>query len=129
MNTVIKNYRFHSFNKRKKAWRSLTWAFAPRKRRRELVYLLYCCLLFEAAVLFPRQREQICSELRKLYAVREEYVEETMAGMPFLKAADGEVREHGFSLDLKEGELKLWQRVERQIFKKSDSETDMYIGH
>ncbi|MGC6175452.1 hypothetical protein [Lacrimispora sp. 38-1] len=120
MNTVLKNYRFRSYNKRKKTWRSLKWAFAPGKRQRGVFYLLYCCLLFEAAVLFPRQREQICSELRNLYAVRTEYLEETMAGMPFLKDADGEVRERGLSLDLKEGELKLWQRVERQILKKSD---------
>ncbi len=120
MNTVLKNYRFQSFNKKKKTWRSLMWAFAPRKRRRKLVYLLYCCLLLEAAFLFPRQREQICSELRKLYAVREEYVEETMAGLPILNDADGEVREQGLSLNLKEGELKLWKRVERQIFKNSD---------
>nr|WP_314459404.1 hypothetical protein [uncultured Clostridium sp.] len=120
MNTVLKNYYFRSYNNRKKPWRSLKWAFPSRKKRRGVFYLLYCCLLFEAAVLFPRQREQICSELRKLYAVREEYVEETMTGIPFSEGRNGEVREHGLSLDLKEGELKLWQRVERQFLKKSD---------
>lgn len=120
MNTILKNYRFRNYNNRKKPWRSLKWAFPPGKTRRGLVYLLYGCLLFEAAILFPRQRQQICSELRKLYSVREEYVEETMAGIPFSEETKGEVREHGISLDIKEGELKLWQRVEQQILKKSD---------
>ena len=120
MNTALKYYRCRIYNKRKKPWRSLIWAFKQEKKRSKLLFLLCCCLLIEAAVFFPRERERICSKLVKLYDVKEELMEETITGTSSLEEVDGEVRERGFFMDLKEGELKYWQKVERKTLQESD---------
>ena len=60
MNTVLKNYRFQSFNKKKKTWRSLMWAFAPRKRRRKLVYLFVLLPAFRSCLFIsPAERTDL----------------------------------------------------------------------
>lgn len=120
MNAVLKYYRFRSYNRRDKPWRNLKWAFRHKKRKSRLLYLLYCCLFIEAAVLFPRERERISSQLVKLYTVKEELMEETITKISSLEEVDGEVRERGLFFDLKEGELKYWQKLERRILQESD---------
>ena len=115
MNYILKNYRVLRYNKRKKPWRSLKWAFNREKSRSRLRYLLYCCLFIVAALFFPSERDRICSELVKIYTVKDEVMEEAITKFSSFEETEGEIRERGVLLDLKEGELKFWQKVERQI--------------
>ena len=120
MNIVIKYYRSRSYNKSKKPWRNLKWAFNCGKGQSRLIYLLCGCLFFEAVIIFPHQKENICRELGRLYTVKEEFMEETITGISSMDEVEGEVRERGFLLDFKEGELKFWQKVEQKFLQKSD---------
>lgn len=117
MNYILKNYRTLRYNKKKKPWRSLKWAFNREKSRSRLRYLLYCCLFIEAALFFPSERDRICRELVKIYTVKDEIMEEAITEISSFEGTEGEMRERGVLLDLKEGELKFWQKVERQILK------------
>ncbi|MBE5978542.1 MAG: hypothetical protein E7249_05315 [Paenibacillaceae bacterium] len=119
MNYILKNYRILRYNKRKKPWRSLKWAFNREKSRSRLRYLLYCCLFIEAALFFPSERERICRELVKIYTVKDEIMEDAINEISSFEGTEGELRERGILLDFKEGELKLWQKVERQMLKES----------
>ena len=119
MNCVLKNHRVLRYNKRKKPWRSLKWAFNHEKSHGRLRYLLYCCLFIEAALVFPGERDRICRELKKIYTVKDEIMEEAITEISSFEGTEGEMRERGVLLDLKEGELKFWQKVERQILKES----------
>ncbi|MDW2796846.1 hypothetical protein RZO55_04540 [Clostridium boliviensis] len=120
MRTISKKIRIWHYNNKKKPWRNFKWAFDPPKKRRGLYCLLYCCLVLEGVFLLPWERDKICGELKKLYTVREDIIEETRKELPFEDETKTELRERGISMDLKEGEIKLWQRVERQIFDESD---------
>ncbi|NNJ28670.1 hypothetical protein [Lacrimispora defluvii] len=119
MNYFLKNYRIMRYNRRKKPWRSLKWAFNCEKSCSKLRYLLYCCLFIEAALIFPGERDRICRELVKIYTVKDEIMEEAITEITSFEGMEGEMREHGVLLDLKEGELKFWQKVERQILNES----------
>jgi len=116
---ILKNYRILRYNKRKKPWRSLKWAFNLEKSRSRLRYLLYCCLFIEAALVSPNERDRICRELVNIYTVKDEIIEEAITDISSFEGTEGEMRERGVLLDLKEGELKFWQKVERQILKES----------
>ncbi|PPK78638.1 hypothetical protein BXY41_114144 [Lacrimispora xylanisolvens] len=119
MNYILKNYCILRYNKRKKPWRSLKWAFNREKSRSRLRYLLYCCLFIEAALAFPSERDRICRELVKIYTVKDEIMEEAITEITSFEGTEGEMRERGVLLNLKEGELKFWQKVERQILGES----------
>ena len=119
MYCVLKNYRVLRYNKRKKPWRSLKWAFNRERSYSRLRYLLYCSLFIEAALFFPSERDRICKELVKIYTVRDEIVEDAITEISSFDGKEGEIRERGVLLDLKEGELKFWQKVERQILNES----------
>ncbi|MBE5990996.1 MAG: hypothetical protein E7247_01220 [Paenibacillaceae bacterium] len=119
MNYILKNYRVLRYNKRKKPWRDLKWAFNREKSQSRLRYFLYCCLFIEAALIFPSERERICRELVKIYTVKDEIMEEAISKISSFEGTEGELRERGVLLDLKEGELKFWQKVERKILSES----------
>jgi hypothetical protein len=119
MNYVLKNYCILRYNKKKKPWRSLKWAFNRGKSCSRLRWLLCCCLFIEAALFFPCERERFCRELVKIYRVKDEIMEEAITEISSFEGTEGEMRERGVLLDLKEGELKFWQKVERQILKES----------
>jgi hypothetical protein len=46
-------------------------------------------------------------------------MEEAITEISSFEGTEGEIKERGVLLDLKEGELKLWQKVERQILNES----------
>ncbi len=119
MNYVLKNYRLLRYNNKKKPWRSLEWAFETEKGRTRLRYLLYCCMLIEAVIFFPGERERICGELVKINTVKEAIMKDAITDISSFEGTEGELKEHGVLLDLKEGELKFWKKVERQILKES----------
>lgn len=119
MNNILKTYRILRYNNRKKPWRSLKWAIDHQKNRTRLRYLLYCCLIIEAILFFPGGREQICRKLGEVYTVKEEIMKDAITEITSFNGTEGELRERGVLLDLKEGELKFWQKVERQIRKES----------
>ncbi|WP_143321688.1 hypothetical protein [Clostridium sp. HBUAS56010] len=68
----------------------------------------------EAAVLFPRYGPFLLTEARTLFSISYE----TALGTK--EYDSGETRERGFSLDIKSGEVKWWQKVERTVTKKTD---------
>ncbi|MDK2964577.1 MULTISPECIES: hypothetical protein [Lacrimispora] len=117
MRTISKKIRIWRYNNKKKTWRNFKWAFDHPKKRRVLSCLLYCCLVLEGVILFPQETDKVWVELKKLYSVRDE---ETRRELPSEEDLKTELRERGISMDLKEGEIRLWQRVERQILDKSD---------
>ena len=119
MNIILKNYRILRYNNRKKPWRSLKWAIDHEKSRTRLRFLLYCCLFIEATLAFPSERDRICRELVKIYTVKDEIMEEAITEISSFEGTEGEIRERGVLLDLKEGELKFWQKVERQMLGES----------
>jgi hypothetical protein len=75
--------------------------------------------MIEAALVFPSERERICRELVKIDTVKDEIMEEAISEISSFEGTEGEIRERGVLLDIKEGELKFWQKVERQILSES----------
>lgn len=118
MNDVIKMVRFWRYNKRKKNWRSLNHYYVSKKRWNVRAILLLCAV-FEVLYVFPNQRERFVDKFKNLVIVSQKLSVENEEGYSFGEE-DGEVKERGVVLDLKEGELKFWQKVERKIFYSPD---------
>lgn len=114
MNDVIKMVRYWRYNKTKKNWRKLH-QYSVSKEKYNIRTILFLCVTIEMLTIFPNQRERILIELRNWYHVSQELSVKNEEGYS-LTEEDGEVNERGVLVDLKSGELKFWQKVERKIF-------------
>jgi len=81
------------------------------------------CLLFfvflEATILIPRYKDDVLFYTKYLFSVNQELELETQSN-DTNRGNEGETKENGFFLDLKEGKVKIWKKVERVVYQKSD---------
>jgi hypothetical protein len=81
------------------------------------------CLLFfvflEATILIPRYKDDVLFYTKYLFSVNQELELETQSNNTN-RGNEGETKENGFFLDLKEGKVKIWKKVERVVYQKSD---------
>jgi hypothetical protein len=81
------------------------------------------CLLFfvflEATILIPRYKDDVLFYTKYLFSVNQELELETQSNKTN-RGNEGETKENGFFLDLKEGKVKIWKKVERVVYQKSD---------
>lgn len=113
-------FRIQRYNNKRKPWRQLRWAVKKKGSRRPGIgawlFLLAC---LEAAIVIPGYGQAILNETRSFFTIGREMKLETEKDYLYHGDA-GETKEHGFSLDWKDGKVKLWQKVERVVFKKAD---------
>jgi hypothetical protein len=81
------------------------------------------CLLFfvflETTILIPRYKDDVLFYTKYLFSVNQELELETQSN-DTNRGNEGETKENGFFLDLKEGKVKIWKKVERVVYQKSD---------
>ncbi|WP_367565402.1 hypothetical protein [Lacrimispora sp.] len=108
-----------SYNRKKKPWRKLCWVRGYRKHSRERLRkgLLFMVLL-EAALILPFYGKELALWSEKHFSVEKEGWSSPEEGHEDRKA--GETRENGFSLNWKEGTVKLWQKVEQVVLQEPD---------
>ena len=112
--------RMQLYNNKRKPWRQFRWTVKKMSSRSpRIVAVLFLLAGLEAAFLIPGCGQAILSETRSLFAVSREMELKMEKGYPYSVDA-GETKEHGFSLDWKDGKVKLWQKVERAVFQKTD---------
>lgn len=113
-------FKIQRYNNKRKPWRQFRWAVKKKISRRPGIgtwLILLACL--EAAVLIPGYGQAILHETRSFFTVSRNMKLETEKDYIYNGDA-GETKERGFSLDWKDGKVKLWQKVERVVFKKTD---------
>ncbi len=108
-----------NYNKKKKPWRSLRWFYGYRKNGLERLRkgLLFMILL-EAAVIVPFYGKELSLWSEKHFSVKKEAWHYSEDGHEDRKA--GETRENGFSINWREGTVRLWRRVEQVFLQESD---------
>ena len=120
MTEIFNMFRIHQYNKKRKPWRNYGWTEKKKSSSRPMARMCLCLMVcLEAAVLFPRYEQTILHETQSLFSVSRETQLETERDTLYDGKA-GETKEQGFSLDLKDGKVKLWQKVERVILKNPD---------
>ncbi len=120
MTTIYKIYRVYWYNNTRKPWRKVHLIAYKRKR---FLYLSRLCLLLfvflEATILIPRYKDDVLFYTKYLFSVNQELELESQSN-DTNRGNEGETKENGFFLDLKEGKVKIWKKVERVVYQKSD---------
>lgn len=120
MTDIYNRYRVYWYNHTRKPWRSVH--LIEYKRKHFLYFTRLCLLLFvflEASILVPRYKDDILFYSRFLFSMNQELELETQSN-DSNRGNEGETKENGFFLDLKEGKVKIWKKVERVVYQKSD---------
>lgn len=120
MTNIYKTYRVYWYNNTRKPWRKVH--LIACKRKHFLYFTRLCLLLFvflEASILIPRYKDEILFYTRFLFSVNQELELQTKS-YDSNSGNEGETKENGFFLDLKEGKVKIWKKVERVMYQKSD---------
>ncbi len=113
-------FRIQRYNKKRKPWRQFRWAVKKKGiRKRSIGAWLFLLACLEAAILVPEYGQAILHGTRSLFSVSREMKLETEKDYLYDGNA-GETKERGFSLDWKDGKVKLWQKVERVVLKNPD---------
>lgn len=120
MTESLKKYRVTCYNNRRKPWRSV---HLTADKGKGLLYSARICLILlvflESVILFPKYEKDILYYSRFLFSMNQELELETK-DHGLNSGKEGESKENGFFLDLKEGKVKLWKKVERSAFLKPD---------
>lgn len=120
MTDIYKKYRVCWYNHTRKPWRKVHLIAYKRK---SFLYLARLCLLLlvflEASILIPLYKDDILFYTKFLFSINQELELETKNN-DTNRENEGETKENGFFLDLKEGKVKIWKKVERVIYQKSD---------
>lgn len=113
-------FKIQRYNNKRKPWRQLRWSVKKKGRHPQgCVAWLFLLTCLEAAVLIPDYGQAVLDEARMFLTVSREMKLEKEKGDLYHGDA-GETKERGFSLDIKEGKVELWQKVERIVFKETD---------
>lgn len=120
MTEKYKKHRIYCYNHRRKPWRRVHLIADKNKGFLYSARLCLFLLLFlEAVILVPRYREDIFFYSRFLVSFNQELELEAKKHDSY-QGDEGESKESGFFLDLKEGKIKLWKKVERSLYLKPD---------
>ncbi|MFT4105424.1 MAG: hypothetical protein QM657_06635 [Lacrimispora sp.] len=108
-----------NYNRKKKPWRKLRWAHGYKKHsqnglRKGLLFMAF----LEAVLILPIYGKELALWSEKYFSVEKEAWSVSEEGHEDRKS--GETRENGFSLNWKEGTVKLWQKVEQVVLQEPD---------
>jgi hypothetical protein len=120
MTNIYKKYRVYWYNNARKPWRRV---HLTAYKSKSFLYFARMCLLLiaflEASILVPRYKDDLLFYTRFLFSVNQELELETKSD-DSNRGNGGETKENGFFLDLKEGKVKIWKKVERVVHQESD---------
>ncbi|RKD29347.1 hypothetical protein [Lacrimispora algidixylanolytica] len=120
MTNSYKTYRVYRYNNTRKPWRKVQ--LIAYKKKCFLYFVRLCLLLLvflEASVLIPRCKEDLLFYTKYLFSINQELELQTKSN-DTNRGNEGETKENGFFLDLKEGKVKIWKKVERVVYQKPD---------
>lgn len=106
-------WKCRRYNSLKKPWRKFSPFQCQKRKNKKIRYVLCLFIFLEGSVLLPQHGKEVIKEIVSFCSVKRD-VQELTKDQTY-EGKEGETREQGVSLDLKEGTVKLWNRVERVV--------------
>lgn len=115
------SFPYWGYNKKRKPWRSLTWIMNCKQQEKKLRSGLYFLIILEGLFLFPDFGTRMLVDIQNMFYVNQEIMtSKEPYSMEFKNRRTGETKEHGITVDWKEGKMELWKKVEQVMLKKAD---------